>query len=140
MRKFLLLGMIAKITFAFSSMAVACVTLENSLPELEEIKITFEAGNFEKSMNEIARLSNPPQEVEEFSESLREKYPNGFDFCETVLSEERSSKFREELVLFGAYERDLIFLLLRAVNFNDQWVVVDYHISTSFAEISAKLD
>lgn len=117
-------------------LAHACVALPNSIPQLEDAKAAFGDGDYGAPLDFIARLAILPEEIDDFRQQLSTTYPNGFEVCETIVSKEVSSKFREEITIFADRGEELLYLYWQVAKFRGDWIVINFRITQNFTEIS----
>lgn len=122
-----------------TSSAFACVALPDAIPQIEDAKTALSDGKFYEGLSVIGGITVSQTEIRQTSQQLESQFPGGFDHCETVYVQTASPKFRAELVMLGAKEKDLIYLYLQVVNFNGRWEVINFRLTDNYAEIADKL-
>ncbi|UWR00628.1 hypothetical protein K3729_07615 [Rhodobacteraceae bacterium S2214] len=130
-----LFSCLAAASMTLAASAQSCVELTDSVPELEIAKSSFADGDYGSPIEFMAGLSASESEIEGFRGQMLETYPNGFEFCETVISRSLSSKFREEVIVLGEPGKEVVYLHWQAANFHDEWIVLSFVVTTNFLDI-----
>lgn len=112
-----------------------CVPLPDPVNELERAKSLLVTGNYLGFFSYAGRATTSDTEAKSFVASLEQALGTSDIFCETILSEALSPKFRQEIAVIGAPNRDAVYLYWQAINTRDEWAIVNYRLTTDLSEI-----
>jgi len=87
-----------------------CQTLQNSVIELEAVKYLLASGDYDNFFEFVSAKTSNEIQTRQFVEELKRVFPEGFLSCSTVMSEMKSPRIIEELVIFEG-EGELPFFL-----------------------------